>query len=121
MSTLAGRTALVTGGSRGIGRAIVERLAADGAHVAFSYRADAAAAQEVVAVVERAGGNARALQADLALVDQVRRLFATAEDALGGLDIVVNNAGVAGGVAVADATEADYERIMGTNARGTFF
>jgi 3-oxoacyl-[acyl-carrier protein] reductase len=121
MGALTGHTALVTGGSRGIGRAIVERLAADGAQVVFSYRSSEVAAQEVVAGVEQTGGSARSMQADLARLAEVRHLFAAADAALGGLDIVVNNAAVVGGMAVVDATEEDYDRIMGTNAKGTFF
>src|SRR5690606_20499296 len=88
---LAGRGAVVTGGSRGIGRAVVERLARDGAEVVFGYRSDARAAGEVERAVAAAGGKAYPVQADLAESSGVEKLFAEAESRLEGLDIVVNN------------------------------
>src|SRR5260221_12132687 len=87
------KAALVTGGSRGIGRAIAERLAADGAAVVFSYRSNADAAADVVAGIKAAGGTAHAVQADLAGPGAARRLFDQAGDQLGPLDHLVNNAG----------------------------
>ncbi len=84
MGSLAGKNALVTGGSRGIGRAIVERLADDGAAVVFSYVSDEAAANEVVAQVMAAGGEAHAVRADQGLLADVERLFDEADKRLGG-------------------------------------
>jgi 3-oxoacyl-[acyl-carrier protein] reductase len=123
MAVLSGKVALVTGGSRGIGRAVVERLARDGAAVAFSYLSNQEAAAAVLAAVEQAGGKAHAVPADLGSLADIARLFAEAERWGGGLDIVVNNAAAAdSGVATfAEADEATYDRVMDTNAKGTFF
>lgn len=108
---LAGRGAIVTGGSRGIGRAIVQRLAADGAVVVFSYATDSAAAEQLVAEVEAGGGRARAVRADTRELDQIERLFRAADEDLrtlgaDGLDILVNNAGIQAGTPI-DATTAE--------------
>jgi 3-oxoacyl-[acyl-carrier protein] reductase len=121
VGVLAGKLALVTGGSRGIGRAIVKRLAADGAAVVFSFLRDQRAAEEVMAAVQAAGGNAYAVQADLGRLAEVRRLFDQAERHLGGLDILVNNASVVVTASIAEATEQAYDRVMAVNSRGTFF
>lgn len=121
LGVVEGKAALVTGGSRGIGRAIVERLARDGAAVVLSFVRNQMAADEVVAAVEAAGGKALAVRADLGHLDQVRRLFDRAERHLGGLDILVNNASIAETVSVAEATEGEYDRVMAVNAKGVFF
>ena len=118
---LTGKAAVVTGGSRGIGAAIVERLAIDGASVLFSYVRDKAAADAVVERVRRAGGgSALAVQVDLGVVADVRRLFDDADRLLGGLDILVNNAAMGRLVSLADASEEDYDTVLGANLRGTF-
>ena len=123
MGTLSGKGALVTGGSRGIGRAIVKRLAADGAGVVFSFIADEAAAQRVAGEVAEAGGKAFALRSDQGDTGDVERLFAEAEERLDGLDIVVINA--AGDLdlpgAIDDVTEDVYDRFMAVHAKGPFF
>jgi 3-oxoacyl-[acyl-carrier protein] reductase len=118
---LNGKTALVTGGSRGIGRAIVERLAEHGASVVFSYRNSAALAEEVAAGIVEKGGTAHAVRADLAILKQVRELVETAGCLLGGMDILVNNAAEATILTIADATEENYDRLMAVNAKATFF
>lgn len=120
MTLLSGKSALVTGGSRGIGAAIVERLARDGVAVTFSYARDVAAAEKVVASVTQAGGQAWAEPCELSDGGQILRLFDAAQRHTGGLDIVVNNAAVATVGLIADTTDEDYDRVMGINARGTF-
>jgi 3-oxoacyl-[acyl-carrier protein] reductase len=120
MAILAGKSALVTGGSRGIGRAIVERLARDGALVTFSYVRDADAARTVVAAVEAGGGSAREVRCDLADGAGIAALFDATEAFGGGLDIVVNNAGVARTGLIAATTDEEYDAVMDVNARGTF-
>jgi len=121
MGVLDGRRALVTGGSRGIGRAVVERLAWDGAAVVFSFRGNASAAAEVERAVVGAGGSVHSRQAELGDVTGVRALFSEAERVLGGLDIVVLSAGVADGDLIAQETEEVYDRVMAVNAKSTFF
>jgi 3-oxoacyl-[acyl-carrier protein] reductase len=117
---LAGKTALVIGGSRGIGRAIVERFAADGAAVAFSYVERKQAAEELVDAVARRGGRAVSARADLASSEEIRALFDEAEKALGGLDIVVVNAAIAVIKPMIELTEADFDRVFAINAKGSF-
>lgn len=121
MGTLDGRGALVTGGSRGIGRAIVKRLAADGTAVVFSYLRNEAAAQAVVSEVAETGGRAFAVRADQGSLDDLRRLAGQADERLDGLDIVVINA--AGGLpgAIHSVTEDVYDRFMAVHAKGPFF
>jgi 3-oxoacyl-[acyl-carrier protein] reductase len=121
VGTLDGKGALVTGGSRGIGRAIVKRLAGDGASVVFSFLQDTEAADRVVSDVAGAGGRAFAVRADQGSLDDLRLLFAQAEERLAGLDIVVCNAASAPTAPIVDVTEDDYDRFMAVNARGPFF
>lgn len=118
---LIGQTAVVTGGSRGIGRAIVTRLAGDGAAVAFSYRNSREQAEQLVKELAASGATAHAIRADLADLADVRRFFATAADRLGGVDVLVNNAGEPLVGAIADITEEDFDRIIAVNAKAAFF
>lgn len=118
MRDLAERVALVTGGSRGIGAAVVKRLAHDGTRVVVNYARDAEAAQSVVAEVAAAGGEAVALQADLSEVEAARRLVAEAAGIWGRLDILVNNAGVAEMLPLEQATPEHLERVWSVNVRG---
>jgi 3-oxoacyl-[acyl-carrier protein] reductase len=115
------KTALVTGGSRGIGRAIAVGLAAQGARVVVSYLKSEALAAEVVDTITGAGGTAAAIQADLSRPAEAARLFDEAERALGCLDIAVANAADILEKALAECTEQDYDRIFDTNAKGVFF
>ncbi|MET7639154.1 glucose 1-dehydrogenase [Streptomyces sp. NPDC005438] len=121
MSALADRAAVVTGGSRGIGRAIVERLARDGAHVVFNYARHQRAAEEVVAAVRGRGGTAECLRLDLAETGAAERLMERAQESLGRLDILVNNAALSFGVApLAEISEEDFDRALTVNTRSTF-
>jgi 3-oxoacyl-[acyl-carrier protein] reductase len=115
------KTALVTGGSRGIGRAIAERLAAEGVAVAINYTRNEQLAHEVVKAITSKGGKAVAFQADVAKPAEVRRIFKEAESALGGLDVVVANAGVHIEKPLIESTEADYDYVFDVNTRGVFF
>jgi 3-oxoacyl-[acyl-carrier protein] reductase len=115
------KTALVTGGSRGIGRAIGEKLAAEGATVVINYARNEQLAQGVVKAISAKGGRAIAIQADVSKPAEMRRLFSEAERAMGGLDIVVANAGVHIAKPLIENTEADYDYIFDINTRGVFF
>jgi len=120
MATLSGRRALVTGASRGIGAAIVRRLSADGAAVAFTYSSSKAEADKLVAEVSGNGGTAVAIQADAADPDQVAASVDQAVAALGGLDILVNNAGVAYLADIESLPLEEFDRLMAINVRGVF-
>lgn len=117
MSGLEGRVALVTGASRGIGRAIALRLAREGADVAVNYRRDADAAGEVVSGIEAMGRRALAYAASVDQVDQCAAMVEAVVADLGGIDILVNNAGIASrGQSVADTDPAELERVVRTHA-----
>jgi 3-oxoacyl-[acyl-carrier protein] reductase len=117
---LAGKVAIVTGGSRGIGAAIVLRLARDGADVAFSYSASKARSEQVVADVEALGRRALAYQADQADADQVRAFIANAHQAFGRIDILVNSAGVfvTGAVDNPNPDHEAFDRQIDINMKG---
>lgn len=118
--TLAGRRALVTGASRGIGRAVAQAFAAEGARVAVGYGASPAKAEETVASIGAAGGEAFSLHLDVSEEASVVAGVARARDTLGGLDILVNNAGLMLEKPLVETTAADYDRLMGVNLRGVF-
>jgi 3-oxoacyl-[acyl-carrier protein] reductase len=117
---LAGRRALVTGGSRGIGAEIVRRLAADGAAVAFTYGSSAAEAEKLVAELAADGGTAVAIQADSGDPEQVARSVDETVAQLGGLDVLVNNAGVAYISDVESLTLEQFDRLVAINVKGVF-
>ncbi len=121
MAALTGRVAIVTGGSRAIGRAIAERLADDGAAVVVNFAQGRDDADATVAAIVERGGRALAVQADLATVAGVRSLFAQAAEALGRLDILVNNAAIYRQAAFEEITEADYDAVFNLNVRGVLF
>jgi len=118
---LEGKSALVTGSSRGIGRAIAERLAADGAAVVINYARSKHLADEAVKAILERGGKAIALPADVAKLSEVRRLFDEADTNMRGLDIVVANAGVWLAKPLAESSEEDYDHVFNTNTKGVFF
>jgi len=122
---LQGQGALVTGGSRGIGRAITSRLAADGAAVVFTYATRSDAAEELVAEITATGGWARALQCDLAQPDRLEEVFtgvdrALVEAGVQGLNILVANAGIAAYAPISELAGQAWDRVMAINAKGCF-
>jgi 3-oxoacyl-[acyl-carrier protein] reductase len=120
MANLTNKTALVTGGSRGIGAGIAKRLAAEGANVAITYTKGADAAAAVVAAIERAGGKAIAIQADAVDAAAVAAAVEKTVAAFGRLDVLVNNAGTAIPKPFAEATLEELNRVIDINVRGTF-
>ena len=118
---LAGRVALVTGGSRGLGRAAALALARAGADVAVNYVRDSKAAREVASRCEEFGVRAAAMKADVALSADVKRLFAGVERQLGRLDILVANAGIWKGAAIEKMTDRQLAETLDLNVRGVFY
>jgi 3-oxoacyl-[acyl-carrier protein] reductase len=115
---LAGKTALVTGASKGIGAEIARRLAADGAAVIVNYASSKAGADKVVAEIAEAGGKAAAVQADVSKEAEVGRMFAEAAKAFGRVHVLVNNAGVYEFGPIEEMTEAQYRRMFDLNVLG---
>ena len=120
MNTQASKVAIVTGASRGIGAAIAERLGRDGFTVVINYAGNAAAAEALAARIEAAGGRAVTAQADVADATAVRAMFDKVETAFGGVDVLVNNAGIMSLSPLADADDAHFERMIDVNLKGTF-
>jgi 3-oxoacyl-[acyl-carrier protein] reductase len=118
--TLAGKVAMVTGASRGIGAAIAKRLAQDGAAVAITYAGDQSKAGEVLRAIESAGGKAVAIRADSADANAVKQAVAETVRALGRLDVLVNNAGIAVLTPLDQYALDDFDRMMAVNVRGVF-
>ncbi len=118
---LAGKVAVVTGASSGIGRGIAERLAQDGATVVVNYGKSAGKAKEVVTGIESRGGNAFALQADMSQVNDIRRLFQRSMERGGRVDVVVTNAGMFWQKPVSEVTEDEFDAMFALNTKGTFF
>ena len=121
MSSLTGKVAIVTGASSGIGRAIAERLANDGATAVVNYGKSADQAKQVVAGIEANGGKAIAVQGDMSKAAAARRLVKDTVKTLGRLDILVNNAGMFMYKPLAEATEEEFDRMFALNARGPYF
>ncbi|GAA1394187.1 SDR family oxidoreductase [Pseudonocardia kongjuensis] len=122
MSDLTGRTALVTGSARGVGKAVALRYASLGANVVVNYSGDTTNAERTVEEIRALGVEAIAVRADVSRVEEIDRLFAEAADRFGRVDIVVANAGVEIiDQPMLEATEKDFDRLYAINAKGTFF
>ena len=121
MASLAGKVAIVTGASRGIGRAIALRLSQEGASVVVNYARGAEQAKDVVSAIEAAGGKALAVQADVRKTAEIRDLFDRTQETYSQIDILVNNAGVILYKPVAEVTEAEFDNLFAINVKGTFF
>lgn len=118
---LEGKVIAITGGDQGIGRAIAERLAHDGADVALCYRSNDAGAQEVIAEITKLGRRAVSIQCDVGNISDGQRFIAEAVSQLGKLDILINNAGLERRADFWDVTEADYDAVLNVNLKGLFF
>lgn len=118
--TLVGKVALVTGGSRGIGRAVALKLAENGADVAINYAGNTAAAEEVKAAIEKLGRKAMLVQGSVADTDGVQSLVNQVVKELGGLDILINNAGITRDGLLMRMKEADWDAVLETNLKGVF-
>jgi 3-oxoacyl-[acyl-carrier protein] reductase len=119
MNTNHSKVALVTGASRGIGAAIATRLAADGFTVIVNYSGNAVPAEALVRQIEQAGGKALAAQADVSNAAEVRRMFDAAESTFGGIDVLVNNAGIMSLSKVAEVTDEAIDRVLAVNLKGS--
>jgi len=117
---LDGKVAIVTGASRGIGRAIAERFAAEGARVAVNYISGSADAATVVAGITAAGGDAIAVRADVSRADEARALVAATMERFGRIDILVNNAGIMVAKGVLETSEDDWDRTIDINLKGPY-
>jgi 3-oxoacyl-[acyl-carrier protein] reductase len=114
------RTAIVTGASRGIGAAVAQRLTRDGFNVIINFAGNAAEAETLVGTIKKAGGNALAVQADVSDPAAVRSMFDKAESVYGGIDVLVNNAGIMQLKAIADTTDEFFDRHVAINLKGVF-
>ena len=120
MNAATRKTAIVTGASRGIGRAIALRLAADGYAVVVNYAGNAGKAAEVVAEIEKNGGNAIAVQGDVANRAEMTAVFELAKAKFGSIDTVVNSAGIMPYLSIADGNDVEFDKVIATNLRGAF-
>jgi glucose 1-dehydrogenase len=118
---LQNRKALVTGSSKGIGRGIALRLAQEGADVVVNYNSDPRGAEELLAEIHALGRRGASIKANLGDVTDVQRLVAESAEALGGLDVLVNNAGIEKHAPFWDVTERDFDAVLDVNLKGVFF
>jgi len=118
---LSGRKVLVTGSSKGIGRGIAVRLAREGADVVINYNSDPQGAETALAEIRALGRRGEMIRANLGSVSDVQRLVADSAAALGGLDVLVNNAGIEKHAEFWDVTEADFDAVLNVNLKGVFF
>jgi len=120
MTNQTNKVVIVTGASGGIGAAVAERLAKDGFIVVVNYAGNAASAEAVVARIEAAGGRAVTAQADISSTAAVARMFDSSETAFGGVDVLINNAGIMNLAAIKDSTDDLFDRHIAVNLKGTF-
>ena len=120
MNTPSNKVAIVTGAAGGIGAAVSERLARDGFSVVVNYVGNAAPAEALVARIETAGGRAITVKADISDAAQVARMFASAQTVFGGVDVLVNNAGIMQLATIGDSDDAAFDRQVAVNLKGTF-
>jgi 3-oxoacyl-[acyl-carrier protein] reductase len=120
MNNTNAKIAIITGSSRGIGAAIARRLASDGFTIVVNYAGRAADADNVAQEIEAAGGHATAIQADVSNAAEVAALFDRTETLFGGVDVLVNNAGIMQTTLVGDTDDATFDRMMAVNLKGTF-
>jgi glucose 1-dehydrogenase len=118
---LEGKTVLITGGSQGIGQGIAFRLAEEGADIAIDYVGNSEAADATVAQIEKRGRRALAIEADISSVDHIHSMMKKAVDSFGGVDVLINNAGVEKHASIWEATEHDYDLVLTINLKGAFF
>lgn len=118
---LSGKTVLITGASKGIGRALALGCAREGADIILNYHSDRAGAEEAAAEVRALGRRALTVRADLARVKQIEKMFATARKHFPQLDVLINNAGLTGWASFFDTTEEKWDVVLDTNLKGTFF
>ena len=121
MAKLTGKAAVVTGASKGIGAAIAQQLAQDGAAVIVNYSSSAQEAEAVVAAIQRAGGQAKAVQANVSQPAEAKRLIGAAVSAFGGIDLLVNNAAVYEFLPLEQITETHFDRMFDLNVKGLLF
>jgi len=118
---LEGKTVLITGGSQGIGQGIAFRLAEEGADIAVDYVGNSETADATVAQIQKRGRRALAVQADISSVDQIHSMMKQVVDSLGGVDVLINNAGVEKHASIWEVTERDYDLVLTINLKGAFF
>jgi glucose 1-dehydrogenase len=118
---LEGKTVLITGGSQGIGQGIAFRLAEEGADIVIDYVGNSQPADATVAQIQKRGRRALAVEADISSVDQIHTMMKQAVDSFGGVDILINNAGVEKHASIWEATEHDYDLVLTINLKGAFF
>jgi glucose 1-dehydrogenase len=118
---LEGKTVLITGGSQGIGQGIAFRLAEEGADIVVDYVGNPQPAEATVAQIQKRGRRALAVEADISSVDQIHSMMKQAVDSFGGVDVLINNAGVEKHASIWEATEHDYDLVLTINLKGAFF